>query len=345
MPLQDRATMWDLSATFPADDIEDLRAAGLLQAIVPAHLGGLGLGTEPDGALGALALLRLLGRANLALGRLVEAHINALRLVFRLADPALQQRVAQDAKDGKLVGLWVTDPPGDGLRISADGMLNGHKQFCSGAGHIDAAVVTALDEAGGARLVYVPIGTGLTASPLTGGLSGMRAATTGQVAFDSAAGTVFGKPDDYLAEPDFSCGAWRTSAVTLGGLEALSQQLRSQLVSRHRHGDPHQQARVGQAMIATETARLWMAEAAVQAESEPNDIPAAISYVGQARLAVERACLEVMELSQRSLGVAAFLRSNPVERICRDLSTYLRQPAADMVLTEAAIFGMENIPR
>jgi hypothetical protein len=29
---------------------------------------------------------------------------------------------------------------------------------------------------------------------------------------------------------------------------------------------------------------------------------------------------------------------NPVERICRDLGTYLRQPAPDEVLTEAAAY-------
>jgi alkylation response protein AidB-like acyl-CoA dehydrogenase len=343
--LQDRAAAWDLAAIFPTDDISDLRAAGVLLAPIPSDLGGMGLGTEPTGAIGVFALLRLLGRTNLSLGRLIEAHINAVRRVFRLADPALRQSVAQDVRGGQLVGLWVTDPPGDGLQISSRGILSGSKQFCSGAGHVDAAVVTAQDAAGETRLAYVRMGVGITASPLPGGLSGMRAATTGQVSFDNAAGIVFGKPDAYLAEPDFSCGAWRTSAVTLGGLEDLSQHLRRQLVARARHGDPHQQARVGQAMIATETARLWMAEAAIRAESDPEDIPAAITYVGQARLAVERACLEVIELSQRSLGVSAFLRSNPVERICRDLSTYLRQPAADMVLTEAAIHGLESVAR
>jgi hypothetical protein len=43
-----------------------------------------------------------------------------------------------------------------------------------------------------------------------------------------------------------------------------------------------------------------------------------------------------MRLVQRSLGLSAFRHGNPVERICRDLGTYLRQPAPDAVLTEAA---------
>ncbi|MEJ0019977.1 MAG: hypothetical protein WDN25_26190 [Acetobacteraceae bacterium] len=43
-----------------------------------------------------------------------------------------------------------------------------------------------------------------------------------------------------------------------------------------------------------------------------------------------------MQHVQRSLGLAAFGTGNPVERICRDLATYLRQPAPDEVLTSAA---------
>ena len=92
-------------------------------------------------------------------------------------------------------------------------------------------------------------------------------------------------------------------------------------------------------MIAQETARLWMQQAAHRAEADDADAHA-IAYVNFARLAVERACLETITLVQRSLGVAAFLRPNPVERLCRDLGTYLRQPAADMVLTEAAAYRM-----
>jgi hypothetical protein len=43
-------------------------------------------------------------------------------------------------------------------------------------------------------------------------------------------------------------------------------------------------------------------------------------------------------LVQRSLGLSAFLRSNPVERMCRDLATYLRQPAPDEAFAVAAAY-------
>ena len=332
--MQDRAPALDAAGQFPAEDIAALAATGLLMAPVPRRWGGLGLGTAPDAASATLAVFRILGRGNLALGRLVEAHVNALRLVFRYGDDALCRAVADDCADGRLCALWVTDPPGCGLHAGPDGTVSGAKQFCSGAGHVRRAVVTVED--GETRLAYAVLDAGVTVRPLPGGLAGMRAATTGQVNFDRARATVFGAPGDYLREPDFSCGAWRTSAATLGGLDALLDQLRRQLKDRGRGGDPHQQARFGHAMLATETARLWMTEAAYHAENAEADPAGAIAYVGLARLAVERACLDVMETAQRSLGVAALLRANPVERLCRDLATYLRQPAADMVLTEAA---------
>ena len=333
--MQARAAALDLTGSFPAADIAELHDSGALAAPIPIALGGSGLGTEPAGVAAALGLMRAIGRGNLAVGRLFEAHVNALRLVFRFGDAALRQQAAQDVREGHLIGLWVTDPAEGSLVLRPGGVLHGAKQFCSGAGHVLRAVVTATEASGDIRLAYVANAAGFSAAPLASSLSGMRAATTGQVRYDQVSAAVFGQAGDYMREPDFSCGAWRTSAVTLGGIEAVTDLLCAQLVARGRAEDPHQQARVGQALLATETARLWMAEAAERAETaaDPAD---AVAYVGLARLAVERAARDVMELARRSLGVAATMRDNPVERICRDLTTYLCQPAGDMVLTEAA---------
>ena len=334
--MQARAPVLDEAAAFPERDMADLVDTGLLRATMPVTAGGLGLGVAPEMAAGTLAVLRCLGRGNLALGRLFEAHVNAVRLATRFGDAALLGRIGE----GGPAGLWVTDPPGGGLTI-ADGVVHGAKQFCSGAGHVAHAVVTATDTSGQVRLVYLALGEGTVATRLPSSLAGMRAASTGQVAFHGAPATVFGEPGDYLREPDFSCGAWRTSAATLGGLDALVEQCRLQLRARGRAGDPHQQARFGQALMAAETARLWLAEAAHRAEAADAGADA-VAYVGLARLAVEQACLDTIALVQRSLGVAAMQRGNPVERLCRDLATYLRQPAADMVLTEAAALHLEK---
>ena len=338
--MAERAAALDAGGAFPQEDIAALAQAGALAAPLPRSAGGLGLGTEPAGAAGALALLRWLGQGNLAVGRVFEAHVNALRLVARYGAGDLLADAARDVAAGRLFALWVTDPPHAGLAFAADGALQGAKQFCSGAGHATRAVVTAQGPGGATILAVARLERGLSVAPLAGGLQGMRAAATGQVRFDGVPARPFGQPGDYLREPDFSAGAWRTSAVTLGGLDALLAEAARQLRARGRLADPHQQARMGQALIAGETARLWMEAAAPRAEGADADPADAVAYVNFARLAVERACLEAMALVQRCLGVAAFVRPNPVERICRDLATYLRQPAPDMVLTEAAAHVM-----
>jgi hypothetical protein len=61
-----------------------------------------------------------------------------------------------------------------------------------------------------------------------------------------------------------------------------------------------------------------------------------VAYVNLARLAVERAGLDLMELVHRSVGLQSFIRPNPIERVSRDLATYLRQPGPDRALTGAA---------
>ncbi len=51
------------------------------------------------------------------------------------------------------------------------------------------------------------------------------------------------------------------------------------------------------------------------------------------RTAIEQICMEVMQLSERSIGTQGLLPPHPMERIIRDLTLYLRQPAFDASLT------------
>jgi alkylation response protein AidB-like acyl-CoA dehydrogenase len=128
--------------------------------------------------------------------------------------------------------------------------------------------------------------------------------------------------------------------VQQGGMEMLFDLLRGHLSRTGRGGDPHQAARLGEAGIAVETARLWVQQAARIAEgSKQRQAPeSVVAYVNLARLAVERAGLSLLELVHRSVGLQSFMRPNPIERISRDLATYLRQPAPDRALANAAAF-------
>ena len=362
--MQGRADALDRDAVFPAEEIDWLHAAGALSPRLPVldrgglDRGGLdrdGLdrdGLDRDGGLdrdrpdrGRLegpnpnradelaCLLGLVGRGNLAVGRVLEAHVNALQLMARYG--ALPE-------PDRLYALWVTDPPTGGLRMRRAGtrvLLTGGKQFCSAAGHASAALVTARDADGDTRMLTLPLGIGETVTPLPSPLQGMRAAVTGSVDFtgcEVSADCLLGRAGDYMREPDFSAGAWRGSAVALGGLIALIDHAAEQLRQSGRLDNPHVQARLGKAIIARETGRLWVRSAARVAEDDSAETGYRVATVGLARIAVETACLDAMRLVHRSVGLSAFRQGNPIELISRDLSTYLRQPAPDEVLTEAA---------
>ncbi len=327
-----RATGLDKAGAFPAEDIAALRAAGVLAAPLPVEWGGSGAGTEPGGAGPILALMLTLGRGNLSVARLIEAHVNALRLIMRFGDARARAAAAADATSGELFGLWVTD--GRRPLVAQGDRLTGDKGPCSGAGHCTRALVTA-ETPGGVRMAVVALTGAEAAAPVTG-MQGMRAAANGVVTLDGV--TVrdwIGASGDYLAEPDFSCGAWRASAAAAGALDGLVAALGDALRRRGQAEAPMQVARFGTALLARDTARLWAERVAAVAENA-GDPAAQVATVNLGRLAVERACLDTIELAQRSVGMGAFVAPNPVERMIRDLGTYLRQPAPDAVLLEAA---------
>jgi alkylation response protein AidB-like acyl-CoA dehydrogenase len=170
-------------------------------------------------------------------------------------------------------------------------------------------------------------------------LHGMRATSAGWIDLDGyvpdPAGWI-GEPHDYLRQPDFSAGAWRTLAVLAGGLDFLVAEMCRQLRRRGRDGAPHQRARIAQAFIARDTAHLWVRHCAAVADDRAAGPAHVVATVNLARSAVERACFDAIALVQQSLGLMALIADNPVERVTRDLATYLRQPALDEALDEAA---------
>ncbi len=335
--MQERAIALDANEAFPEQDIQALRDFGALMAPLPSGLGGHGAGTEPKGCDLLVSMLRALGQGNLAVGRLFEAHVNALQLIIAFGTPSQVERAAADVRDGHLYGLWVTDPIGQSLVLDT-GSLRGSKGPCSGGGYVTRALVTVLT-ATGTQMAVVPIDSTVGIEPMRGVLQGMRASSNAVVRFNDTSlpdDAIIGGPGDYLREPYLSTGAWRTTAVTLGGLEALVAATKGQLVRRGHQDALLQQDRFGRMLIAQETARLWTIAAARRTEAGETPAADRVAYVNLARVAVETACLDAMRLAQRALGLAAFLRPNPVERLLRDLAVYLRQPAPDAVLTEAA---------
>ena len=284
----------------------------------------------------------MIGRGSLPLGRLYEGHVNAIKLVRLYGSASNVALLRAEADAGRLTGVWMAEDA-TSLRLEtakAAPHLIGRKILASGAGHIRRPLVAA-KVAGENQLMLPHVADMGRVDVSAWTAAGMKATATGTVDFTDvpiSPDETVGRPGDYMRSPYFRGGAWRVMAVQFGGVLALLETYRRQIVESGRDVDRVQRARFGEAMAATESARLWITEAARRAEDENGDPTAIDAYVDLMRGAFERCALSVVELAEKSLGLKAFMHPNPVERIVRDLSTYLRQPALDASLESAGAY-------
>ncbi len=331
----------DLSA-----EIDDLRTRGWLAACLPGDAGGLSWGTGAGGTKDAFDALRAVGRANLSVARLFEGHMNAVKLVTIYANERLRDETFSAVRSGALLGVWGADDPSEPLAFdAASNLLHGAKRFASGLGLVTRAIVSVAGE-GGPQLLAVPAGDAQRSDASGWQMSGMRATRSGRYNFEGLViepHQELGLPGDYLREPFFEGGIWRYCAAHLGAAEALYRAMRTELIARGRADDPHQQRRLVDAAVATETARLWILRAAHAVEADrANPKTAALSLL--ARDVTERSCRVVMENVQQALGMGAHIAGSPVERIGRDLALFLCQAAPDAKRARAAqtLIGIDH---
>ena len=349
-----QAAETDVANGFPSQEFGWLRAAGLLVAALPAQLGGAGW-QAPAATLPLLRGLQHIGRGNLAVGRVFEGHLNALLLIQQLGTPAQVEGYAADARAGLLFGVWNTEDPATGVRLEAlpSGRyrLLGAKTFASGAGHLARALITgALPNGQGWQLFVLPadrqppvldrsfwrpLGMRATAS--------FRADLTG---LEIGSEDLIGPPDAYYQQPAFSGGAIRFTAVQLGGAEAIFEETRAFLRGLGRTDDPYQRQRLGQMAIALESGRQWLHGAAGHASragaNAPGAAEATVAYANMTRTAIEKICLDMLQLAERCVGARGLLQPLPFERLHRDLTHYLRQPAPDGSLADVGRFVLDG---
>lgn len=328
--MQARAQALDLQGGFPEEDLAFLHQCGALQLF----------GADKATPLQLFEALRLVGRGSLSVGRVFEGHVNGARLVAWYGDDRQRRRLAEQLEAGQVYGVWNTERP-PGVRLADVGgrsALAGAKCFATGAGFIDHAVVTAADEDGRKWMVIADAKRPDRADASGWRVRGMKATVSGVYDLTGLpvdSGTRLGGCGDYEREPRFSAGAWRFTAVQLGGVERILSLLRDHLAGAGGCGDPIHRARFGLALASARSAYLWVREAAARAEA-PGAGPAEIAFVLMTRGVVERAGLEAIAAAERSVGTRAFFEDNPLDQACRDLALYLRQPAPDQALDRAS---------
>ena len=335
---------YDEAPGYPTESMQELASAGLHRDFAPKASGGWAFVNEDIRQCSLFDVLRIIGRADLSLGRLYEGHVNAMALFSWYGTPQQQDRLRDELDAGAFYGVWATEPqPGVRLKRGSCGgyELAGSKSFASGTGGLARAIITAQGEESERRLVIVAANDMERADMSRWRVRGMRASVSGgydltDMRVEEA--DLLGLPGDYDRDPRFTAGAWRFTAVQLGGIEALLIETRLAMSEAGRQ-DPLQRAKFADCVAATRTAYLWVRECALRAA---RDDPDGAAFARLTRGVVERAALDVMELAARITGTRSAMEGQRIDKITRDLALYLRQAGPDYARDQAALTWLDH---
>ncbi len=343
----------DRAETFPAKAFEALAAAGLLAIVLPGHP----LDFDSQNTSGLLHLLKQLGSADLSVGRIFEGHVNALYLIHLYGTEVQKNRYYMDVlADKKLFGVWNTQAE-HGIQLHAHGdgsiELQGSKTFCSGAGWVSRPLITGDFDNGsikGWQLCVVPTEA---ITPIVQDASfwnpmGMKGSVSYRMDFSGirvSGDDLLGDPGDYYRQPVFSGGAIRFAAVQLGGAEAILESVVSYLQELRRTDDAFQRARVAEITWLVTSGQHWIEQAGEHADqwmNDPAETARMLAFANMTRTAIAEICTRTMQLAVECIGARGMMYPNRIERILRDLTFYLRQPAPDASLTAIGEYMLNN---
>ncbi|MEA5598896.1 acyl-CoA dehydrogenase family protein [Rivularia sp. UHCC 0363] len=346
---QSNAANIDKNGAFAQREFELIREADLLTAPLQASFGGWGAGFNSDVMSETLMLLKHIGRGNLAVGRVYEGHVNALQLIQTLGSEEQIQKYAQDARMGKVFGVWNAEA-NDGVKVipvDTGYRLEGAKTFCSGAGYVERPFVNGVLPDGGWQMCIVPMEKVSTVTDESWWEPpGMKATASFKIDFtgvELSQNDLIAQAGDYYRQPWLTAGVIRFAAVQLGGAEAIFDATREFLRLLQRTEDAYQKQRLGQMAIAIESGNLWLKGAADKiaayapvfgdyATVKNPQADQLVAYTNMVRAAIEQICIDIMQLCERCVGTRGLLPPHPMERLIRDLTLYLRQPAFDIAI-------------
>jgi alkylation response protein AidB-like acyl-CoA dehydrogenase len=370
-----RAARYDAEASFPADDVADLRACGLLGLMAPSRLGGAGA-TFADYAEVALAL----AEGNGATALLFNMHASitgALALTpddlaralgadesfFPMRDRALTATV----RDGAYYAVAMSER-GAGSRLSqlrtayepVDGGWHiwGSKAFCSGAGHADGYLVAArrADKPEVVSYFLVPAGEGISVEATWDPL-GMRATASNDVHLDvvAPADSLLGGIEGLtllLAQvmPQWLVASY--AAVYVGVAQACVRAAVEYLTARELGHLPAVRARLGRADAQVAAAREVVRTMAKAVDDAPGTADTN-RWVWRAKLLAGDTAQQVAASLVEACGTGATRRGTELERLVRDARCGALHPATSDVCADwlgvAALggdpHGAEALPR
>jgi alkylation response protein AidB-like acyl-CoA dehydrogenase len=256
---------------------------------------------------------------DIALGRLVEAHADALAILAELKGRDPQPM-------GGRWGVWAAGPA-NSVTGSWDGggwVLDGVKGWCSGATLLTAALVDVATK-DGQRLMAVSLDDpGIDVDPPEWAADGMSRTDTRRVWFQGVRGLPIGHPDDYLRRPGFWMGAVGVAACWHGGAIAIARAL---LRASKTEPDRHRLVHLAAVHVALTQNDALLREAARRFDIQPLAPAPALALT--VRHGVERNAMAVIDRVGRALGPRPLVTDRNHWQRVADLLVYVRQDHAE----------------
>lgn len=258
---------------------------------------------------------------DLSVGRLAEGHADALAI--------LAEAGTKPFEDGLAYGVWAARSKQGGTRaerISGGWQLTGTKEFCSGSGVIDRALVSA-DTSEGYLLFDVALNEHVASvRPDSWPAVGMADSLSETLEFAGPVileSQVVGPPDFYTERPGFWFGATGVAGCWYGGAVGLVSNLRSSMSSQP---NEHVLADLGAAVSALEAMRAVLQCTAEAIDDDPNDASKqAHRRALVARRVVHDNSLEVLARVASAGGARPLCHDPEQARRAADLFVYLSQ--------------------
>ena len=278
--------------------------------------------------------LATLGSIDLSLARMLEPHLDATAILAEAKRPGRTATEAAAVPDvGQ--GTWgVFAAEGAGMRVVAGhqgdrAVLSGRKPWCSLAGSLSHALVTAWVDENRRGLYAVPLThPGVEVDDGAGWVAlGLREVPSVPVSFTDVPAVAVGEPGWYLERPGFAWGGIGVAVIWFGATVAIARRVFDQ--ARQRQLDQIGQSHLGAIDAAIIGARSVLSTAADLVDSGTTDAPAAAIAALRCRRVAAETAETVLWRSDHALGPAPLaLEADHAARVA-DLRLYVRQEHAE----------------
>jgi alkylation response protein AidB-like acyl-CoA dehydrogenase len=338
------ALEWDATKHFPLDVLREAAELGMAAMYCSEDVGGSGLRR-----LDAVRIFEKLAMADPSTAAFLSIHNMCAWMVDRYGTPEQRKAwVPRLATMEAVASYCLTEPSAgsdaaalrtkavrDGDGPGADWVLDGVKQFISGAGTSDVYIVMARTGAQGPR--------GISAFVVENGLSGLtfgaqehkmgwNGQPTAQVIMegvrvpaDAMLGGIDGEGGGFgIAMNGLNGGRINIAACSLGGAGAAYQKAAAYVRDREAFGgslldEPTIRFALADMATALESSRmmLWRAASALD-----EDHPDKVELCAMAKLHVTDACYDVADRALQLHGGYGYLSEYGLEKIVRDLRVH-----------------------